>query len=64
MVAAGGALQWLAWLTLGYALIVGLLQTQVLSILAYVAVALSAFWVALLGGHCFTHRSGARWPRP
>ena len=46
---AGGALQWLAWLTLGYAFVVGLLQTQVLSILSYVAMALSAFWVALLG---------------
>ena len=46
---AGGALQWLAWLALGYAFVAGLLQTQVLSILSYVAMALSAFWVALLG---------------
>jgi NADH:ubiquinone oxidoreductase subunit 2 (subunit N) len=47
--AAGGVLQWLAWITLGYAVIAGMLQTQVLSILAYAAVALSAFLVALLG---------------
>lgn len=36
-------------MTLGWALIMGLLQTQVLSVLAYTAVALSAYWVALLG---------------
>lgn len=48
-VAAGSALQWLAWITLGYAVIAGLLQTQFRSILAYVAVALSALWLVLLG---------------
>jgi formate hydrogenlyase subunit 3/multisubunit Na+/H+ antiporter MnhD subunit len=47
--AAGGAMLWLAWITLGYAMIVGVLQSQVRSMLAYVAVALSALWVALLG---------------
>lgn len=48
-VAAGSVLQWLAWITLGYAVIAGLLQTQVRSTLAYVAVALSALWLMLLG---------------
>lgn len=48
-IVAGGALQWLAWITLGYAMVVGLLQTQVRSMLAHIAVALSALWVTLLG---------------
>ncbi len=48
-IAAGDMLQWLAWIILGYAMIAGLLQTQARSTLAYVAVALSALWLTLLG---------------
>ena len=46
---AGAVLQWLAWVTLGYAVFVGLLQAHFRSVLAYAAIALSGFWVATLG---------------
>jgi formate hydrogenlyase subunit 3/multisubunit Na+/H+ antiporter MnhD subunit len=46
---AGAVLQWLAWVTLGYAVFVGLLQAHFRSVLAYTAIALSGFWVATLG---------------
>lgn len=47
--AASAVLQWLAWITLGYAVFVGLLQTHFRSILAYAAIALGGLWMAVLG---------------
>ncbi|MGB5438583.1 MAG: proton-conducting transporter membrane subunit [Gammaproteobacteria bacterium] len=46
--AAGSVLQGLAWVTLGYAVIAGLLQAHSRTVLACAAVALSGFWVATL----------------
>ena len=46
---AGAVLQWLAWVTLGYAVVVGLLQAHFRSVLAYAAIALTGLWVAMLG---------------
>ena len=45
----GAVLQWLAWVTLVYAVFAGLLQARFRSVLAYAAIALSGFWVATLG---------------
>ncbi len=45
----GAVLQWLAWVMLGYAVFVGLLQSHFRSVLAYATIALSGFWAATLG---------------
>ena len=45
---AAEVLQWLAWVTLGYAWLVGLLQAHRRSILAYAAIALGGLWLAVL----------------
>jgi len=46
---AGIVLQWLAWFTLGYAVIMALLQFHSRSILACAALALTGLWLAVLG---------------
>lgn len=53
---AGAVLPWLAWVTLGYAVVAGLLQARFRSVLAYAAIALTGVWMAMLG-------SGLRHPQ-
>lgn len=45
----GIMLQWLAWVTLGYAVFMGLLHRQQRAILACVAIALTGYWLMLMG---------------
>lgn len=47
--AAGSIVQWLVWITLGYTVIAGLLQTRSRSILASAATALTGLWLGALG---------------
>ena len=46
---AGVVLQWLAWVTLGYAVFAGLLKVHPRAVLAYATIALTGLWVAILG---------------
>lgn len=45
----GIVLQWLVWVTLGYAVFVGLMQADFRSVMAYAAIALTGLWLAILG---------------
>ncbi|MEJ2347447.1 MAG: proton-conducting transporter membrane subunit [Gammaproteobacteria bacterium] len=53
---AGDVLRWLAWATLVYAWLVGTLQLQRRSTLAYAAMALGGLWLAVLSA--FLHHPG------
>jgi len=46
---AGTLMQWLGWVTLGYAVFAGLLQARFRSLLSYAAVCLTGLWLAMLG---------------
>ena len=48
-VVASNALQWLVWITLGYAVLAGLLQQHFRSLLASATLVLTGLWLALLG---------------
>ncbi len=45
----GSVLQWLAWFTLGYAVLAGLSKVHPRAVLACTAIALTGLWVAMLG---------------
>ncbi len=54
---AGVVLQWLAWVTLGYAVLAGLLKVHPRAVLACTAIALTGLWVAMLGSALFHPQS-------
>ncbi len=46
---AGDALQWLAWIGLGYVVLAGIVQSRYRALLVYAVIALSGLWLSALG---------------